>query len=366
MTFEAAPPDGLEPPERERRDGEIAVERQLATTLREVVARAARHPLRVLAVASVAAGLLVVGARIRKPTYVASLTFRMEEGSVPDAAVAPPPPAQIREYISTVALSRERVLRLMEKHGLSATMRQANPVGAVHLFREDLDVRVIRNYFLFDRDSAGPPRSALVVVSYGGANRDLVEGVLHDVGEIILEQNAVERERQLARAQAMASAASQREHERLRALETAHAELDLRRGVAAELSPREAVALGANDRSRQHLSERMRQLGSRAAELELAREAEALRLGLSFRLIDEGVRVLRAPLDRAETALLAAIGFLLFLPSAAIVLGAFDGTVYGPVDLVASGVGTLGVVPGFEGDDVGTTRQRRGDRRRRE
>jgi ElaB/YqjD/DUF883 family membrane-anchored ribosome-binding protein len=348
-------------------DGWIADEPRLLPALANALARAARHPYRTLAVAS-AATLLLVGVRVASPpSHVATLAFRMAESDLPDARNTPRPPARIREYISDVALTRGQLLQIMEKHGLSVRFRAANPVAAVGAFRDDIEIEVNRNYFLFDRASAGTPRSAEVVLMFTADSPELAQAVVHDIGTIFLESQEASRQAWLKQAREINASETRRADERLRLLREQWGRL-LRRESAA--GPEEAAAIRAAMASVLHAMEgalaRVGSLRNRASSLEFALDSERYRLGLDLRLVDESVRTLRRTLEGAWAALYAALVFSVLLPICAVLLGAFDDRVYLATDVMARGFPLLGAVPRLAGDGGRARRSPRKHGRSRE
>lgn len=338
----------------------VAREPRLGPTLRRVLARAARRPALPLLLAALATALLVTARVLARPTYVATLTFRLAEGDLQDPSNAPKPPARIREYVTAVALTRDRLLALMEEHGISARLRQANPTAAVKSLRDDLDVTVVRNYFLLDRASAGEPRSALVLVSYAGGDRAQVKEVVHDIGAIILETQAGARSARMRKARDLNAAQAELTRGQLRALEQDRARIAGRAARSGVESAYAQADLAAIERAIRSATARVLDLDRRAASLELSQEAERQRLGLSFDLVDERVQTLRPPLGPRRLAAYALLLFPTLAAIAAIVLGSFDQRVYGAASVRSEGFPLLGTVPAFPGADAGSWRARAG------
>lgn len=334
-------------------------EPRLWTVLPDVLARAARRPLRTLALAALATASVVAVRVSLPPSYLARVTFRMSEGDLQSSTSAPQPPARIREYISNVALTRERLLGLMERHGISPRLRAVNLEAALDAMREDLEIEVFRNYFLFDRREAGEPRTAQIVLSYRGDDRDQALAVVRDIGTVVLESQQAGRSARLDQAREVAALQARHARERLRLAQEQHAQL---------LRP---AAGGAEERARVEAERallqqeilgwiaRVQELERRAADLQFTQAAEAQHLGLTFRLVDESVKTVRRPLGRAEVAGHAAVVFAAVSLVLSVLLGAFDRRVYRAADVIASGFPLLGTVPALAGDDAGAHRARR-------
>ncbi len=338
----------------------ILDEPRLWKVLRDVLARAARQPIRTLAVAALATGSMLAVRVSMPPAYVASLTFRMTEGDVQDSRSSPNPPARIREYISNVALTREQLLALMEKHGVAARLRQVNPEAALESMRQDIEIEVVRNYFLFDRRRAREPRSAQIFLSFWGDDRAQVQAVVHDIGTIILESQAAGRSARLSQARELNALQARQARDRLQLMQEQHARL-LVHGSAGDREDRAGVRaeLALLEQEIRAVVGRVQNLERRAADLQFSQEAEQQRLGLSFRLVDESVKAVREPLRASEIAGWGTIVFAVVSPILAVFFGAFNPRIYRAADVTASGFPLLGTVPRFAGDDAGALRARR-------
>lgn len=340
----------------------IGSEPRLGGALLDIGARGLRRPYLVLGL-SLALTAAVVGARLAlRPGHTASLTFRMEEGGLIDAKAAPRPPARIREFITDVALSRDRVLELMERHHLSDPLRRANPAAAVKSFRQDLSVEVLRNYFLLDWDTSGQPRSAEVVISYSGGDREKVQGVVEELRQIILETLSERRAARLAEARALSAAEERRERQRLAALESRLAQLSGRPAGASRVESFQALSALTRDLGRS--AGRSGQLGRRATSLDYVQAAERSDLGLTFRLVDERLLTTRPPLGPGGVARWALAALAVLAPLVTFLLGAFDQRIRRAADVAAFGFPLFGAVAARAGDDAGSLAARRAAGRR--
>jgi hypothetical protein len=341
----------------------IEAEPRLAGALGNVVARGLRRPVLVLALSVALAGG-VVGARLAlRPGYAASLTFQMQEGDQVDAKASLRPPSRIREFITDVALSREQLLLLMERYRISDQLRRANPANAVMAFRKDLSVEVVRNYFLLDWDTSGQPRSAQVVLSYSGGDREQLQAVVHELGQIILDTMSARRAARLAEARALSEAEEQRERRRLAALEAEMARLLARASAGGGSSGEALQAFGEVQRDLARSMGRSGALGRRAATLNYLQAAEQSDLGLTFRLVDERLRTTRGPLGATAAALWAVAAFGLLAPLVTVLVGAFDQRIRRAADVLVHGFPLFGAVTAVPGDEAGHLAARRAARR---
>jgi hypothetical protein len=310
-----------------------------------VLARALRSPRSVLAAALLAA-LAVTAARLALPaSYRATLTFRLTEGALHAPQDLPRPPAQIREFVDEVALNRTALLKVMERHGLSAGLRQADAVAAVEAFREEIGVEVRQNEFLLGRDPDGPPRSALLALSDVAATPGQAQAIARDLGAAVLESQEATRWDWLLRAQALGAARVDQAQARLRQLSDRWSALAARAGAAP---PEEAARLRLEAASlRRELEAALARAGAarrRTSGLDLAADVERRNLGLDVRMVDERLETLRAPASWPAAAAGAGLLLLAFLPLAGLLQGAFDDRILGPADVLACGLPLLGTV----------------------
>lgn len=342
----------------------IADEPRFGDTVGHVASRALRRPILALAVA-VSLTTLLVAARVKRaPIYEATAYFRMVEGDVGDPNATPRPPRLIREYIDSVALSQQTLLAIMKKHNLYRKIRERDLMLAIDSMREDIDVKVARSYFIYDRRPDDEPRSASIEISYTFGNGEVARAVVHELGQAVLDaqfrqRNArLDAERQLNQAEL--------EHVK-RQVKGVQAGLDLLYldGVDANgpaLVGNHAQVAAAESRLRSVLA-RLHTLEKHGGELELATAVEDKRLGISFQLVDEETEVRGAQLTARQIIKLTAAIFLCVLVLTLIVLGGWGRRVYTAADLAAAGLPILGTLESFPGDEVGSYRSRTAKRR---
>lgn len=344
---------------RREREPWIDDEPRFGAALKLVTARAVSRSVLVLLLSVAVTALLLFWRLQRAPLYEATDYFRMVEGEVGDAT--PPPPREIREYIAAVALSHKKLLEIMKKHGLNRKLLDHDPVEAVQAMREDIGIRVTRNYFIFDRQPDDEPRSASISISYAYSSGEVARDVVHELAQAVLDAQAAQRngrirsEREVIRLQL--------EHEQT-VMHGVQTELDLlfldaahARGSA--LVQNRAQLAGTQDRMKMAL-DRVRRLDRRAGDLELARHVEDNRLGISFQLVDEDIEIIGAKLTSSQTVRFAVLTFVCVGGVALVVIGAWGRRVYRVQDLAAAGIPVFGELTRFAGDDVGSYRARIG------
>lgn len=332
----------------------ISAEPRLADVVRTVLARALRRRRRVLGAALLLTAALTVQRALQDPRYEATLYFRLAEGDVTDPSQTPPPPRDIRQYITSVALSRQQLETIMRKYRVSTEWLANDRIAAIDDFRDDIDIGVSRNYFLYDRADDDAPRSAQVTVSLAGSDPADTAAMLHEIGDAILRDQAAQRRGGLADAREFMNAQLAQARARTKSLQET---IDRLSRDAAAASPSEAIGIRAHvsrlEAETRGVIDQALALEVRAADVEFAGAAEDERLGLAFELFDESLATFAPRLTPSELALRAAIVFAVALLIAACAVGAFDDRIYGPDDLAAHGVPILGALPRFPGDDTG-------------
>jgi hypothetical protein len=327
-------------------------EPRLSQVVREVAQRALRRPVR-----SVGLALLLtaaaVGYRVRKPpTYEATMYFRMQEGQLGGAAGTPRPPREIAEYIENVALSRKVLGEIMTRHSLGGAFLAHDPVAAIASFRDDVDVTVSGNYFIYDRTSDDEPRSAEFSIAYHHRDREVALAVVHEIGATILAEEAARRSAHVDQARALYAAMVQQKR-----TEIAGVQADLDR-LSSQRTGADAIAVAAQSSALStHIKAALNDLQGlerRQAEIELARGLDESKLGLFFELVDEEVTVIAPRLSTRQMARFAGVLFPIMAVLALALVGTLDRRVYTTRDLAARRLPAFGALPRFPGDAVGS------------
>jgi hypothetical protein len=267
----------------------------------------------VAAVALLATAATVAWRLSRPPLYLATATFSVAEGELHEPGAAPRPPSAIVEYVWTLALDRARVLALMEKYGLSPGLRARDPVTAVDDMRAAIGIQVKRNEFL--HSNGDDRRSAQVLVSLANPSRQLARGIVRDIGDTLIANQASSR--RMAIEQAVESNA--------RLMQSARQELSRAK---------------ANEQRR--ALDKLSRLRDRESQLAMVLDAERKGFGLAFERVDEAEEFLRAPLTIRGFVLLSFGLLCAFAVVSIAIVGAFDGRVLGPCDVLVRGFPLLG------------------------
>lgn len=337
----------------------ISDEPRLRSVVARVLTRASYRPGRLVAVALVLTALAVTWRAVRSPMHKATLYYRLSEGELTQVGYGIRPPQDIRAYLSTVALSRAQIEGIMRKYGHSLAWLARDPNAAVAEFRQDLEITVSRNYFVWDRDENDPPRSAEVAISFTGSDLDDTRGIVGEIRDAVLRDQA-KRTLQIAAAGKLFQLELQTVRRRAEEVEARVRPLYAR---VARSSPTERVALEARiavgQVELQGLLERLASLEGAAAAAEFYRDAEDSNVGVRMELVDEHVETFSPRVGLSGLALRAVFAFAIAALLAALALGAFEDHVYAPGDVAAAGVRVLGVIPACAGDDAGSFRARK-------
>jgi hypothetical protein len=335
----------------------IADEPRLTEVTARMFRRARHRPFHVLALA-IAVTALAVGYRASKaPKYQGTLYFRLAEGDVVSPDHQPEPPSDVQQYISSVALSRTQLEEIMRRHGVSRRWLDRDPAAAVSSFRQDIEISVTRNFFLYDREAGDPPRSASVALSITLDDPDTVQSVLHEFRDAIQadQQRRVGQLQQVAQIfRAQLGEAQERARAVQAELRRTSAQLGIRDPHQLALQPRIATLRLELNTAQDRIATLERALVAAA----FTGDAEQNLLGLRLDLMDERVRTHSKKLTPAALLVRTVLTLLLATAFAAVAVGAFDDRIYDGRDVAACRLPVLGAFSRFPGDDRGSFRER--------
>jgi hypothetical protein len=271
---------------------------------------------------------------------------------------------QLRDYILTVLLSNERLMKIVEEKELFPQRRVRGDEYALETLRDMFDVEVYQNYFLYGRSSTTEPRSVRIAVSFRHIKAAFAWEMVTALVATIVDAENQRRREEAAFAVARVKQMTERSRESVaeRSARLNELLIELGRAEANEEHGR-AAALGVEVAQLEHTIRRDRETVESVATLEntigLGAAVESQQLGLDFAVADE-----RHPFEEERSLLrliaVALIGFLVLVPAVAIFIGAFDARVHEAEDVSRLGLPVLGHVPRFAGDDVGSLARRRG------
>ncbi len=347
-----------DPATRDWLDAESGVLHVLARELQRLKQRAKRQPFRILLAALALSGLAMLQVGRRADAYDARVILRIDEGAL-DQSFQNLPVRELVDYIWSVSLSSENLLTVMKE--LELLPANVSPTFAVGEFRDPLRIEVFRNYFL---DYKGAERSARVGIYYRDSDPEQAFRIAKRLALLIIDSETTRRRAVTSRAVDDITAAVERARERLRAREH---QLDTRRRARAD-----ALAAGDASQVARLRMEMTQQQGLLDAEVETldaleanravaeeVRDAELADLGMRFMIIDERRPTIDEDARWHKLATVGLVCFLLLVPALSIMFGAFDTRLHDPEDIERLGLATVGHIPSFAGDTIGSLDQRR-------
>ncbi len=331
--------------------------------VRREIARAARRARArwlLTAVLTLALTGAIVAFRSRQARmYGATVVFLVTEGRF-DPQSAPPTSARLQDHIWNVSLSGSRLLGVIKEHNLYPTRLRSDPGWAVEAMRDDLDVKVVRNFFSQERSANDPPRSARLAISYRAEDPQLAHDVVTHLGRLVAEQQTEVRKLSSKIRAEHARVATARVREELQMVRAQQASLNMQLATASpDDAPMIQIRLHDVTARIAPLEASLTQAERMAAEFDLRTAFEGQDMGLRFDLIDPG-RPPTVKLSRsAELAILGLASLLLLTPFVALGVGAFDPRIYIDDDVMRLGLDCFGHVPAFPGDGFGAMPDRR-------
>ena len=302
----------------------------------------------------------VVAYAAHKPrSYASRIVFRVTEGQLA-SEISPRNNRALRELVSEVVFNNKRLLQVIKAHKLYPSLVARDETLALEMMREDTDVEVWRNYLALPSTGNEEDRSARLAVTFHGRDKHQVFETVTHLGQLILEHERQSRVAQAELGLRLADDAADAARELVARRKRELTELELERQHTR--APERALELLIEERdlekalSRAEIMVDKTDAGRERAYLRLQLEQHAL--GMRFDLIDPG-RV--APEGMSRRVLLTILGvvvFVLALPLCAIAVGAWDDRIYDAEDVRRLGLGVVGAVRRFEGDNAGALAER--------
>ena len=310
-----------------------------------------------LVCALVASGGFLAKRMLFPPAQVARVSFRLIEADT-DLTAAVRPPRSYLEYIWGVHLSSPRLMAVIKEYGLYADKYMRDPRLAVEAMRDDLVVKVWRNYFLEERyDDDDEARSVRFSVEWRSKDPRVLE-VVQALGRVIVAAQTEERRQVFRVGQQDIAQATDAAAERLAIIRRAISErrMAMLRGDA-KLRPRIGVELGDLAAEEKLLSKRVTEMDSARTRFELTAAWEHERSGLRFEMVDPGFVLPRrdGPIGIALTTALILFGTTFLV---GLLLGAFETRIHQADDVRRLGIPILAAIAPFPGDTTGTLVER--------
>jgi signal transduction histidine kinase len=341
--------------------------RSLVVEMRRLNRRAAARPVITLLFAIAMTGLVVLKVAKKPPVNIAHVVIAVSEGNLASGR-DPIPVSQMQEFVNSALMPDDKLGKLITEMDLFPLRKKLGMPFALGELRDMTDVTVYRNYFVSDTYDPYLRRTARIEIAVSHADGHVAFEVAHKVAGIIVSTSDEIQDRAaqtllhsadlvVERAQADARALDKEISDNELALRDAERKGDTGKaaGLRAQLAQLDVLRRDS-DRKLEILSSGI--LMDRA-------EAGAMAAGLDLRLEIVSERQPLPDVGReARLGIITIIVFILMLPVAAVAIGAFDARIHDTGDVTRLGFTSLGHVPGFAGDGIGSLRAR-GIRRRR-
>lgn len=302
--------------------------------------RARRHVWMVFGLAALAT-LAALGLAARRPIrQTATVVLRLTEDVKAPLRLSWTDKA-LRGYVTEVALSHTALLDLIDRNRLfrraPGSSERIDPIQAVELMRERIDVEVVQNHAiaLIDRDNR--PRSAHVRIRFHDGDAARALRLARELGELVVTAGRGQQRQQaeLAMHQAAAEVQAARAGlESLRLQATAPALVALQTSSPADvgLAPALREARARLDRAQDN-----------QARAEQRLRGESDQSALNVELLETVPAPPPWPVGK-KLAVVASVASLACLPLAALMVGAWDRRIYSSEDIRHLGVRSLGQI----------------------
>jgi hypothetical protein len=327
--------------------------------LRRVRRRAAARPFLTLTLAAFVTGALAYVIVTKHRKLEAEVVLALTEGSMAERGSIHA--QELREYVSSVLLSDKNVAAVIEDQDLYRIRKRMGMQYAITELREQLELEVYKNTFLYYRDSESNARkSARIGLTVIDSDPDRAYGIARALADIMIRTHDAERLK-------LTSALSARAQLMRETIET---ELE---SLAGKISAKQTAMAMAHQQGKvgiasalmvdlADLDARHKDLATQLSQItqsrdSIADEITAAGLDVSLEVVSE-----KRP-DRPMTSTFAlvlvmcvvATGALL---ASAMIVSTFDPRVHDADDVARLGLPVLGHVPAFGGDRIGSLRSR--------
>jgi capsular polysaccharide biosynthesis protein len=324
--------------------------------LQRIRRRTLSKPLPVLLVAALVTGAITYKLATRGQKFEAEIVLALTEGSL-SAKHNGLPVDELRQFVDGVLIPDKKLAAMIERRNLYPIRRKAGMEYALEQLREQLDVQIWKNSFVYyDEDAERAEHSARIGLTVSDSDPDRAFEIAHDISAIVIQTAQEHRQvinNRLAldigamrdgltkRLDQLALAAAEKQS----ALATAHKKKN------EDLAQALALELGEIDHERKNAEQTLGNIAvSRDA---LADRIAAAGLDTSIAIVEE-TRPDRPDHRIFVLLMIAVVVGVGSLAGSALVLGAFDSRIHETDDVSRLGLPVLGHVPGFAGDHVGT------------
>ena len=324
--------------------------------LQRIRRRTRNKPLPVIALALVATVVLTYKLATRGKHFEAEVVLALTEGTL-SAKHSGLPVDNLREFVDGVLIPDGKLKDLIERRNLYPIRKKAGMEYAVEHLREQLDVQIWKNSFVYyDEDAERAEHSARIGLTVTDSDPDRAYELARDIAGIVIASAQEHRQKvntQLAKEiETTRNGLTKRlDNLALAAAETESALAKAHKQRNEDLAQALNLSLGEIDHERKSAEKVLHDIaGSRDA---LADRIAAAHLDTSIAIVEE-TRPDRPEHRNFVLTMMAIVVGLCSLFGSALVLGAFDSKIHDVDDVARLDLPVLGHVPGFPGDRVGT------------
>jgi len=353
------PPEEIDWLEAEANQGTLRNE------LKRLKRRAKQRKLQVIVLALLGASAVLFKMSRRVPLYQASVVLRATEGVLVEEQ-SPLAGQGLANYLYSVALSKERIMPLIEKYDLYPERETFGDLYAVDELRNFLDIEIGSNLFAQERDEGDPQRSVGITVHFSDFDPILAFNIVQDLSQILMEAEVERRQGNAEKISAIANNIVVLVDAKLTKLNAALAEANQVIDNYKPGSREAALALAEARISRKRLLEDIKQTNllheSVSADqnyTNMARAAEGANQALQFEIVDVQRPLIVPKTSWVVYGIVGLFVFICLLPICAIGLAAMDSKLHHMGDVIRLGMPVVGHLPAFRGAQVGALKDRR-------
>lgn len=348
---------------------EVPLMRGLLLELWRVKRRAQARWVATLALAALLSGAVLYKVAGKVPPKVARVVIAVTEGNLASGRERMPA-RELREYVAGVLLPTDALIALIKEKNLFPLRAKQGDVWAVNELLDEVEITVYRNYFLYQYYE-DDRRTARIELTVTNPNPSLAFELAQALARIILETEqsleAADAATLAAESKAVYDRAIAELAERERVLAVRGQEVAAMRAKAStppgELATAEAELKRMESETQVARINNLLMAENRQRD-QLQADTMAAGLGLQLEVVSERAPDTADPGRNYRLAVIALALFAMLLPVSAIAIAVFDTRIHDLEDVTRLGFTTLGHVPGFAGDRIGSLRAR-GIRRRR-
>jgi len=325
--------------------------------------RAKKKPLVLVLVsfALVAAVLLKMSRKV--PVYQASVVMRATESKLIEEE-SPFAGEGLANYLYTIALSRDRLLPLIEKYNLFPEREHLGDLYAVDELRDSLDIEISSNSFVRVRDDGDPLRTVGIAIHFSSRDHELAFEIARDLSQIMVEAEQERRAESAVKLEKIANVSVTKVEAKMAEVSAAIASSLLTIDSAKNLPGDQTKIAAAQIRVRRlkqdmsMLEQRLTQMVTSQEELALVVAIEEADLGMQFEVVDVERPEYIPPKSAVFFVIIGLFLFVCVIPLAAIGVSAMDSKLHHIDDLLRLNLPVVGHMPGFPGDSKGSLQER--------